>query len=70
MDGQKLKAVRKRAALSMRGLAEISGVRLQTIHRIEAGKVHDAYPSTIQKLATALGVRPDELMSEMETPDE
>lgn len=64
MDGEKLKAARKKAPLSMRDLAEMSGVRLQTIHRIETKKVDDAYPSTIRKLADALGIKPVELMSE------
>lgn len=68
MDGTKLKALRKQAALSMRDLEDKSGVRLQTIHRIEAGKVNDAFPSTIRKLADALGVSPSDLMTEYTTP--
>ena len=71
MDGHKLKAARKRAALSMRDLARLSGVGYVTIHRIEAGKVADAYPSTLRKLADALRVQPSDLMSECEAlPDE
>lgn len=66
MDGAKLKAARKRAALSMRDLEEASGVKLITIHRIETGKVKDAYPSTLRKLAAALNVEPAALMSEQE----
>lgn len=64
MDGDKLKAARKRAAMSMRDLADASGVTLLTIHRIETGKVKDAFPSTLRKLAEALDVKPAELMSE------
>jgi len=66
VDGEKLKAARKKAALSMRDLEALSGVKLQTIHRIETHKVDDAYPSTIRKLAAALKVEPAELMSEQE----
>lgn len=66
VDGNKLKAARQRAALTMRQLEAMSGVRLQTIHRIEAGKVKDSYPTTIRKLATALGVQPADLLSEHE----
>ena len=66
VDGKKLKAARKRAALSMRELADRWGVRLQTIHRIETGKVSDSLGSTIRKLAEALGVEPVDLMSETE----
>lgn len=70
MDGEKLKAARTRAALSMRDLEEASGVKLITIHRIETGKVRSAYPSTIRKLAMALGVEPVALMSEEEDDGE
>ena len=66
MDGEKLKAARQRAALTMRDLEEASGVKLITIFRIENAKVKSAHPSTIRKLAAALGIRPDELMSEVE----
>jgi transcriptional regulator with XRE-family HTH domain len=64
LDGEKLKAARQRAALSMRDLEAASGVKLITIHRIETGKVRDAYPSTLRKLAAALHVEPMALMSE------
>jgi len=66
VDGEKLKAARKKAALSMRDLEEASGVTLLTIHRIETNKVKDAFPSTVRKLADALGIKPVELMSESE----
>lgn len=70
VDGHKLKAARKRAALSLRDLAQLSGVGYVTIHRIEAGKVDDAYPSTLRKLADALRVSPAELVSEREASRE
>ena len=70
MDGEKLKAARQRAVLTMRDLEELSGVKLITIFRIENAKVKSAHPSTIRKLAVALGVQPTELMSEVEHADE
>jgi transcriptional regulator with XRE-family HTH domain len=42
-------------------LAELAGVSKNTISNIENGN-GTAYPSTIRKLATALGVEPSELV--------
>lgn len=65
MDGDKVRAARKRAALTLRELAVVAGVHYVTLNRIERGKVKgDVYPSTLRKLADALGVKPAELMSE------
>lgn len=66
MDGQKVRNARKRALLTLRALAEKSGVGYATIARIETNVVKDAHPGTLQKLADALGVDPVELMSEQE----
>lgn len=65
MDRDKMKAERKKAALSFRALGELSGVSYVTLQRIEAGHAA-AHPSTIKKIADALGVKPVELMSEQE----
>lgn len=64
VDGEKLRAERTRAALSMRDLEERSGIRVITIYRIETGRVKHAYPSTIRRLAEALGIAPAALMRE------
>jgi len=45
----------------LRELGELSGISLQTIWRIEAGR-QGAHPRTIRKLAQALGVEPGELV--------
>jgi DNA-binding XRE family transcriptional regulator len=67
LDGRKLKHARRFAPLTLRELAAMSGVTPQTIHRIEARKTQAANPSTIKKLATALGVAPVDLMTEHPT---
>ncbi len=53
---QRLRDLRGDRAWSIRRLAEESGVATQTIVRIEAGQ--DMRPSTVAKLAAALGVEP------------
>ena len=65
MDKEKLKTERTRAALSFRALGNLSGVSYVTLQRIEAG-LAKAHPSTIKKIADALGIKPVELMSESE----
>lgn len=66
VDSGKLKRARLNAALTIRELAERAGVGYLTVHRIEKGKVRDAYPSTLRKLAEALMMQPADLMSERE----
>ncbi len=63
VDGTKLKSLRKERALSQRDLARMSAVGPVTISELERG-VREAQPSTIRKLAEALGVAPKELMKE------
>ena len=43
----------------------LSGVAYDTIHGVETGK-HQPRPSTVRKLADALGVTPDVFFSELE----
>jgi transcriptional regulator with XRE-family HTH domain len=61
-DMDKLKALRESRVLTLRELSEESGVTLNTIWRLESGYNKRARPSTIRKLATALGVQPQELI--------
>jgi len=56
-----LREWREKRALSMRELAERSGVALRTIWRLEHGEGYP-YPSTRRKLAQALGVEPDQIV--------
>jgi len=55
----RLRDVRHRFALSQEELAERSGVARSTIIKLEAGR--EAWPSTVRKLAAALGVKPADL---------
>jgi transcriptional regulator with XRE-family HTH domain len=65
VDRVQLKRLRQEQALSLRDLAQRSGVAYDTINRLELGK-QDAQPRTIRRLAEALGVQPKELMKREE----
>ena len=60
--------LRKQAGLTLKGLAALSGVNYMKIHYIERGKIKPENISlqTAQKLASALGCEPKDLL----TPDE
>ena len=53
--GLRIQELRTRAGLSLRQLAERSGVDFSTIHRIEKGDESPRF-ATLEKLAKALGV--------------
>jgi transcriptional regulator with XRE-family HTH domain len=57
----RLRDVRQRRALTQQQLAERAGVNRVTIARIEGGK-DEPFPTTVRKVADALGVEPDDLM--------
>jgi len=61
MNGR-LKRIREIRALSRKDLADRSHVNEITIYRAECGRTK-LRPSTIRKLAEALGIEPDELTS-------
>jgi len=56
-----LAAHRPRRGLTQRQLGELAGVAHTTVQQIESLR-RGAYPQTMQKLATALGVAPEELL--------
>ena len=58
----RLRELREARFLSLRDLAAKAGVAYVTIHRIETGQRVRPYPSTLRKLAKALGVEPAELV--------
>ncbi len=61
VNGQRLRQLRVEGALSLRALAQRSGVAFDTINKLELGH-RPARLVTIRKLADALGVEPKELM--------
>ena len=52
---------RRRRGLTQRQLGELAGVAHTTVQRLESRK-RGAYPQTVRKLATALGVEPADLV--------
>jgi transcriptional regulator with XRE-family HTH domain len=52
---------RRRKGLTQRQLGELAGVAHTTVQRLESVK-REAYPQTMQKLATALSVEPEDLL--------
>jgi DNA-binding CsgD family transcriptional regulator len=68
-DVPRLRFVRERQAVSQRALAAMSGVAQNTISQLERGE-RKAMPSTVRKLAEALGVEPSVLLGEVLTSRE
>jgi transcriptional regulator with XRE-family HTH domain len=56
----RLKTLRRKRVLTLRELGERADVSKDTISRVE--RTGKAYPSTIRKLAAALGVEASELV--------
>ena len=56
-----LTAHRRRRGLTQRQLGELAGAAHTTVQRLESLK-RGAYPKTMHKLATALGIAPEELL--------
>ena len=60
-----LAAHRRRKALTQRQLGDLAGVAHTTVQQLES-VMRGGYPETIRKLATALGVEPEDLVSSQE----
>ena len=56
-----LRELRRRKGLSQKELGEVARVSPGTVYRLENG-LRGAYPGTVRKLATVLGVAPEELL--------
>lgn len=52
---------RRKRGFTQRQLAELAGVAHSTVQQLESLS-RGAYPQTLRKLATALGVAPEELL--------
>jgi transcriptional regulator with XRE-family HTH domain len=61
VDVEKLRRLREDRVLSQRELARMAGLAQGTVWRLENG-FPEARPSTIRKLAEALGIEPRELV--------
>jgi transcriptional regulator with XRE-family HTH domain len=62
--GQRIRYLRRRRVLTIQELAERAGIpRWKTVQEIETGKTTPR-PSTLRKIAAALGVEPGELLPE------
>ncbi len=57
----RLRGLRQGRGLSQRELGELARVSSGTVYRLENG-LRGAYPGTVRKLASALGVAPEELL--------
>ena len=57
----RLKSIRQRKALTQQQLAEKAGVSRVTIARLEGG-TDEPFPTTVRRVADALGVDPEDLM--------
>lgn len=64
IDGTRLQKQRKAKRLTQEALAEASGIDLQTISRIERGQIQTPRARTIEALAKALKVDPNQLASQ------
>jgi transcriptional regulator with XRE-family HTH domain len=56
-----LRELRQSRGLSQRDLGELAKVSSGTVYRLENG-LRGAYPGTLRKLASALGVAPEALL--------
>ena len=63
VDMERLRQLRREAALSQQELADMAGTTQETISRLERGH-HAARGRTLRRLAEALGVQPKELLKE------
>ena len=65
LDGNKLKRLRVGRGLTQRELASRANMSPSTIVLLEKrGKNEGFHPSTVRKLAGALGVEPDDLLGD------
>ncbi len=59
--GARVRKVRRRTAITQVELAQRAGISADSVNKIETGH-HSPRPTTLRKLATALGVEVGELM--------
>lgn len=67
--GQKIKEARNKKKLTQQKLGELIGVQKSAIAKYESGRVVNIKRSTLQKIASALDMRPSELIFESSPKD-
>lgn len=67
--GEKIKTARKNKGMTQEDLGKLVGVQKSAIAKYESGRVVNIKRSTLQKIASALNIRPSELIFE-ESPKE
>ena len=60
--GEKIKKARLRKGMTQQELGDIVGVQKSAIAKYESGRVVNIKRSTLQKIASALNIRPSELV--------
>ena len=60
-DRERLAYLREQAVMTQQELADMAGLTVLSIHKIENGK-QEPRPATIRKIARALRVKPSELV--------
>ncbi|REE96959.1 helix-turn-helix domain-containing protein [Thermomonospora umbrina] len=68
--GERLQAIRKRRGLTQRELAQLSGVSISLLRKLEQGEREDTRVETLRKLAMALRITTAELILRPEPEDE
>ena len=59
----RVRELRRAAGLEEQELARRAGISLQTVSNLETGRLRDLKLSTLSKIAAALSVSPEELLS-------
>lgn len=68
VNGRKVRDLRKAAGVEVADLAEIAGISRRYLSHIENGTRTRMRPERYQRLRTALGANPKELLAPPETP--
>jgi cytoskeletal protein RodZ len=61
VDAEALRSGRERAGFSVDDVSRRTGIASTTLRRMEDGPAKQVRPSTLRKLAQALGVAPEQL---------
>ena len=65
LDGQKLKRHRVTKGFTQRSLAEAAGISPSTVNLLEQRQKNERFhPTTLVRLAEALGIEPSELLED------